>query len=215
MLHSSVCTYSKGAPKSQCGGDVLEFQVKWSVLVLWLKGHHRMSYFVSKLVTASTIYCPLKLMNLWYWHIYGRECCGSISSFFTEIVTLTSEIVAPTFVLTKIKLHVIDILRIVKRALLFVTEKGTANGDPKEGGPGEKIGSVGQGGPPHNWYIDATNPKLVTISVPTTHFTTRNERRCNPGNSTNVWRCGGNPVADCLRFTGLVFGGFFIGLGLV
>jgi hypothetical protein len=32
-------------------------------------------------------------------------------------------------------------------ALLFSTTKGISNGDPTEGGPGAKTGSVGQGGP--------------------------------------------------------------------
>jgi hypothetical protein len=42
-----------------------------------------------------------------------------------------------------------EIFRFVMRksALLFVTLKGISNGEPKEGSPFEKLGSVGHGGP--------------------------------------------------------------------
>jgi hypothetical protein len=43
--------------------------------------------------------------------------------------------------------HSIDRFFRSKIALLFVTVKGTANGDPNEGAPGENTGSVGHAGP--------------------------------------------------------------------
>ena len=50
----------------------------------------------------------------------------------------------------EIILHNIFRLLIWKNALVFVTVNGTLNGEAEDGRPGEKEGTTGQGGPPHN-----------------------------------------------------------------
>jgi len=84
---------------------------------------------------------------------------------------------------------------IAKTELLFVTVKGTSTGDPKEGAPGPKLGSVGHGGP-HTAYTKPIRPTRLTTRLDN-HLTARHRTRCN--------RAGG--------FAGVI-GCFSLGLAL-
>lgn len=68
-------------------------------------------------------------------------------------------------------------LRTANHPLGLCTSKGFSNGEAAEGDSAEKIGSVGQGGPPNIWYMDATKPAPPTIRTTTIHSITRIQRR--------------------------------------
>jgi hypothetical protein len=95
-----------------------------------------------------------------------------------------------------------------KRALLFVTLKGTPNGEPKEGAPGTKTGSVGHGGPEPSWYIVATKPRPPTIALPSSHSVTRIQRGRFAGNSPDFWRSD-SVITGWRGFPGFLGGCFF------
>ena len=130
-------------------------------------------------------------------------------------------------------MQVICRLVIANKALLFVTVKGTSNGEPAEGCPGAKTGWVGHGGP--QTLITTVSPKATTASgVPTahlTHFPIRRSvgsrscgsggRNCGCGSGSGLgchcssgcdcWICdGGFAGAEFFFFT-LGFLRFFIG----
>lgn len=76
----------------------------------------------------------------------------------------------------QIILHLAAIFEMEKNALLLVPLKETSNDDPNEGAPGEKIDSVGQGGPqiPNMVPTKASTPNTDR----TAHFVARSRRRC-------------------------------------
>jgi hypothetical protein len=63
---------------------------------------------------------------------------------------------------------------------LFVTVKGTSNGEPAEGGPGKKPGSVGQIGP-QIVKMDATRPITVATKTAAAFVHVHQLRRGAPG----------------------------------
>lgn len=71
-----------------------------------------------------------------------------------------------------------------KSELLFSTMNGTSNADPKDAVFGEKLGSVGQGGP-HTPETNAT-----TVNTAPVHFAVFSSRRrhCFCGGSNCTWR---------------------------
>jgi hypothetical protein len=77
---------------------------------------------------------------------------------------------------------------IEKNALLFSTVKGISNAAPKDGGPGEKIGGVGQGGPAIS-YMALVSPATATRK-PNATLAANHRRRCiRSGGMASVSRC--------------------------
>jgi hypothetical protein len=143
--------------------------------------------------------------------LYGLSSRAPIK--FDPIVWIPkSEKVLPASVTTLTKPQVIVAPFILNIALLFLTVKGTANAEETSGPPGSTTGDVGQGGPPHNWYMEATALVLVRNSVPTIHFATRNQLGCSLGGFSDGWRdcfcasCGALRLAAFLaRYLSLLF----------
>lgn len=85
-------------------------------------------------------------------------------------------------------LHLIRRPVIQKTTLLLSTLKGTSSAAPKEGGPGEKTGAVGHGGPPKIAGKPETMPNKSPEKVrkPDTAV----QYRCVRINWSHDWRCG-------------------------
>jgi hypothetical protein len=86
--------------------------------------------------------------------------------------------------------QVIDKFTKSNQALLFVTMKGESNGEPNDGWPAAKDGSVGHGRP-QNWSITANNASTESV-VPIVHFSARHRRRCVGARDSNRIRSGGS-----------------------
>jgi hypothetical protein len=134
------------------------------VLVIRVKGPSRdcvlpfnigASYSLEKLIsadftTSAALTSPM-VTNLLKGQMYVPVCrgfndCGAP----VAVITLLLKVARAPFGASDTTLfnsHVIFKLDIQNKTLLFSTVKGTSNADAKEIGPGEKPGSVGQGGP--------------------------------------------------------------------
>jgi hypothetical protein len=93
--------------------------------------------------------------------------------------------------LMEINLHSIPKFLIENRALLFVTTKGTSSGNPEDGHPGAKVGSVGQGGP-QKAYIAASRAN----GGPRIHSTIFRIRRLLGSFGSDLWR-GASAAGVC------------------
>ncbi len=122
--------------------------------------------------------CPLKPKMRSKRHVYGLES-PALSTLVAFVLTYPFVKIEPRSVLIIIKWHEIANSRRSNRTLLFVTVKGTENGEPDDGGAAENVGSVGQNGP-HTCEIFAAKARMPSASAARPTKTIRT-RMCGDG----------------------------------
>jgi hypothetical protein len=184
----SAAPYFKGIPRSQWGGTVVVIHVKGPSSARERPHNSRESYSLIKLTCASCNKSdrsfggrptpsrnPIPPRS---GQVKGAEerRASVLPPFAIAKFGPITSFGNPEFFTRAVISHMMFKFENLKSALLFSVWKGISNAAPNEGGPGEKAGSVGHGGP-QTPYMPLTKPTTATRK-PNATLATSHRRRC-------------------------------------